>query len=110
MKHPECMVMSVLLLHLLPTGTVLITRLFRKGQLCFVCRLPVIFCWQMFIYFCETIGFYSSCRILLIAYGQHQDLTMEVTYTDVDYTVFTDAARLVIFLYLFLLRILFAVS
>ena len=35
----------------------------------------------------------SEPRILLIAYGQHQDQTMEVKYTDVDYTVFSDAAR-----------------
>jgi len=32
-------------------------------------------------------------RLMLIAYGQHQDETMEVKYTDVDYKVITDAAR-----------------
>jgi len=32
-------------------------------------------------------------RLLLIAYGQHQDSTMDVKYTDVDYRVFNDAAR-----------------
>lgn len=34
-------------------------------------------------------------RLVLIAYGQHQDVTMEVKYTDVDYRVFNDAARYV---------------
>ena len=32
-------------------------------------------------------------RLLLIAYGQHQDSNMDVKYTDVDYRVFNDAAR-----------------
>ena len=32
-------------------------------------------------------------RLILIAYGQHQDEIMEVLYTDVDYKVFTEAAR-----------------
>jgi len=32
-------------------------------------------------------------RLVLIAYGQQQDMMMEVKYTDVDYRVFTDGAR-----------------
>ena len=32
-------------------------------------------------------------RLVLIAYGQHQDVMMDVKYTDVDYRVFNDAAR-----------------
>eukprot|EP00088_Acartia_fossae_P013422 TRINITY_DN17034_c0_g1_i1.p1 TRINITY_DN17034_c0_g1~~TRINITY_DN17034_c0_g1_i1.p1 ORF type:complete len:409 (+),score=50.51 TRINITY_DN17034_c0_g1_i1:44-1270(+) len=34
-------------------------------------------------------------RLILIGYGQHHDVVSEVKYTDIDYTVFTDAARYV---------------
>lgn len=41
------------------------------------------------------ISFSAFVRLLLIGYSQHHDLVREVKYTDIDYTVFTDAARYV---------------
>jgi len=55
--------------------------------------------WMSLVEWGKTIGMSTHLavatflRLVLVAYGQHQDATMEVAYTDVDYRVFTDAAR-----------------
>ncbi len=43
----------------------------------------------------SLLGLGLVVRLSLMAYGEWQDATMLVKYTDVDYNVYTDAARLV---------------
>ena len=38
----------------------------------------------------------AALRLVLLAYGAWQDAYLEVKYTDLDYSVFTDGAELVV--------------
>jgi len=44
----------------------------------------------------SVVGVAAVLRAGLIVFGEWQDAHMEVPYTDIDYTVFSDAARLMV--------------
>ncbi|VEN33713.1 unnamed protein product [Callosobruchus maculatus] len=55
--------------------------------------------WELFVNVDYKLHLYFSLtiRLLLIVYGNYHDTISEVKYTDIDYKVFTDAARHVAF-------------